>query len=199
MKFHPRTDWSYSAGVAFITTDPEPLILLVLENREETPGKESVGIQRWRRYWELPLGRYDPHSDRDLMDTAIRELREETALRLNRSQFSNRMSKVFQMPSKRAEYRIHQDVFFLVTGRRPPLSELKANSGGMAPEIESAALFSLSRLSVQAPLSNGAFLARGHRMRLMQLLKRCQRMAPTQSESEYYLFLIQKLKRENRN
>ncbi len=68
------------AAVAIVRTRvPDPSILLM--RRAEREGDD------WSGHWSLPGGRRE-ESDHDLLDTALRELQEECAIRLSREQVS---------------------------------------------------------------------------------------------------------------
>ena len=62
---------------------PEPSILLM--RRAKRPGDP------WSGHWSFPGGRRDP-SDTDLLDTALRELREECGVTLGRHQLTERLA-----------------------------------------------------------------------------------------------------------
>lgn len=73
-----------SAAVAILhATAPEPSVLLM--RRAQRLGDP------WSGHWSFPGGRYEP-SDSDLLQTALRELREECGITLEREHLSERLA-----------------------------------------------------------------------------------------------------------
>lgn len=111
-KFIPQKDTSYSAGLAYLITQPTLELILVLqqggERNQQKQGPDFVE----RRAWKIPMGHFDPAKDFNLLDTATREFQEETGLGVNLNETSIQGDMSRRIPSERPGYSFHEDNLF---------------------------------------------------------------------------------------
>lgn len=164
---------SYSAGVAYFyyVTPHTPELFLVLQKAGEENPQKSGGVFLEKRTWKMPMGHFDPLHDKDVIDTALREFREESGLQLSREMIRPELSVSLRIPSERPDAEFHEDVFFCVIGKE---RFDEAHSGERDERIETTQFFPLDRLPTGVGKeSRGAEMAHGHRKKLAKLLLAC--------------------------
>lgn len=168
-KFVPQKDTSYSAGLAYLITQPVPELILVLqrggERNQQKQGPDFVE----RRAWKIPMGHFDPAKDFNLVDTATREFQEETGLEINLNETSIQGDMSRRIPSERPGYSFHEDRFFLMSAASYPEEVGKKRDAN----IEKVTAFALTTLPVST-LADDACLAPGHRKKLAALFVNCR-------------------------
>jgi len=120
----PRTEPGDSssiwASVALIIA-PDPLAVLLIRRAER-------GGDPWSGHVALPGGRRDPHDD-DLIQTAIRETREEVGLELDRAHLLGQLDDLAPRTSVLPPVIVRPHVFRLDRHDVPILSEEVAHAG----------------------------------------------------------------------
>ena len=182
-KFIPEPSTSYSAGVAYIIFPKKelaqskaeglvPRIILILQKAGEKNLLKGGRFFIERRNWKMPMGHFDPKIDSDLIDTAIREFKEEAGLEVKRSQLSMKRSAILRIRSDRPGQEFHEDRFFLVISDEEPK---KAEKAELDEVIELVQEFPLDTLPLDNSPASGATLAMGQRRKLAVLLLECQK------------------------
>ena len=153
-----QRDVSYAAGVAYLRVTKEFKLEILLVLQEE---RKVHGEIRKQRYYKMPIGKFNEATDKDLMDTALREFREETGYVLNREDLDYELSLRFRIPSKRPDVsKEHEDLFFLVLKGTEPESSVTS----LDAEVETARFFPLNVLPT--PMSFG------HLSKLLALIQK---------------------------
>lgn len=165
-RFIPKTDISYSAGLAFLLlASGVPEIALVLQRGGEKNVQKDGSMFVEKTAWKVPMGHYDGSKDFNLLDAAIREFEEETGFGLSMSTLSVQGLAMIRVKSDRPGSRFHEDQFFLATSDESP----EERSGMTRDEvIERVQFFKLTALPLTEPVY-GAILAFGHRKKLFAL------------------------------
>ncbi|HPW34704.1 MAG TPA: NUDIX hydrolase [Candidatus Paceibacterota bacterium] len=110
-------DVSITAGVVAISLSPRPRILLVLERGDSIPQRDGSVFQK-PAAWGFPKG--SSKGDETPMETAIRELSEETGVVLLPSDLDDDLVFSEDKLSRRPGSSVHRRVIYLVVFKDSP-------------------------------------------------------------------------------
>lgn len=165
--FYPSSDTSYSAGLVFLVTKPEPQIALVLQKGGEANPQKTGSDFIEKRSWKIPMGHFDPTKDQNLLDTAIREFEEETGVLVDLKEVAVEGGSTIKIRSQRPGHKFHEDRYYLISSKNFPEKDVEPD-----PLIEKVEFFPVKSLPIR-PV-NKATLALGNRIKLKNLLLSCQ-------------------------
>ena len=171
-KFIPDPNTSYSAGLAYLIFKKQsvPKIVLILQKAGEKNLLKGGGSFIEKRTWKMPMGHFNAKKDSDLIDTAIREFREETGLEINRTGISEKQSAILKIRSDRPGHDFHQDQFFLLITEKEPKKNPKIK---LDEVIESVQQLPIDALPLDNNPAMAAALAKGQRRKLSALILNC--------------------------
>jgi ADP-ribose pyrophosphatase YjhB (NUDIX family) len=156
---------SITAGVALFCIKPRPSILLVLDKGEKVPQRNGRDFSK-PEVWKLPSGGLKS-TDVYPKVTAIRELMEETGVRICEAFLSDKLSIDHEKPSWRPGSDVHHDVTYLVIMYdRPKLGT------PIDPKIEKARFFPLDQVPIPGSMLAETYVPVSHVRAINELIEK---------------------------
>jgi 8-oxo-dGTP pyrophosphatase MutT (NUDIX family) len=156
---------SVTAGVALFCIKPRPSILLVLDKGEKVPQRNGGDFLK-PTVWKLPSGR-SKASDSGPKETAIRELWEETRVRITELCMDDNLCVDHEKRSWRPGFETHHDVTYLVIKHdRPELGD------PVDPKIERARFFPFDQIPIPGSMLAETYIPLSHLRAINELIQK---------------------------